>query len=173
MADYRDKLKQGWLHVNVVIEILGKPMEYIQQILRTMLDKMKKETMFEIVKEKTAEPREHEGYFTTFVDLEIVIKDMNALQEFIFAYLPSSVEIVNPTELNMSLNDANTLFNNMAARLHTYDDFTKKLKVANILMTKKLREFKPDISEKDFDFGENKKENVEEKESKDGEEKKE
>ena len=66
--------------------------------------------------------------------------------------MPSSVEILSPTELNMSLNDANMLFNNMAARLHSYDDFTKKLKIANILMSKKLREFKPDISEKDFDF---------------------
>ncbi|MBU2523495.1 MAG: hypothetical protein KKE23_04385 [Nanoarchaeota archaeon] len=163
MADYNDRIKQGWLHVNVIIEILGKPKEYIQQVLRTMLEKMKKEERFEVVKEVVAEPREHEGYFTSFVDLEIVIKDMNALQEFIFAYLPSSVEIVTPTELNLSLNDANILFNNMAARLHSYDEFTKKLKVANILMTKKLREFKPDISEKDFDFGEKKKDNVEDK----------
>lgn len=166
MADYDDKIKQGWLHVNVVIEILGKPKEYIQQIMRTMLQGMKKEKMFEIIKEEIAEPREHEGYFTSFVDLEIVIKDMGALQEFIFAYLPSSVEIVAPTELKMSLNDANLLFNNMAARLHTYDDFTKKLKVANIIMSKKLRELKPDISEKDFDFGESKKESSDKKEKK-------
>ena len=81
--------------------------------------------------------------------------------------MPSSVEILTPTEINMSLNDANQLFNNMAARLHTYDDFTQKLKIANILMTKKLREFKPDISQKDFDsedFAAPKKEEKAEKE---------
>lgn len=171
MADHRERIKQGWLHVNVVIEMLGKPKEYIQQVMISLLEKMKKEERMEIVKQNVAEPREHEGYFTTFADIEMVIKDMNALQEFIFSYMPSSVEIITPTEINLSLNDANMLFNNMAARLHTYDDFTKKLKVANILMTKKLREFKPDISEKDFDFEEDKKEKVEEK--KDSEEKKE
>jgi len=152
MAEYKERIKQGWLHVNVVIEMLGKPKLYIQQVMTSLMEKMKKEERMEIIKQDVAEPREHEGYFTTFADVEMVIKDMNALQEFIFSYMPSSVEIIEPTEISLSLNDANMLFNNMAARLHSYDDFTKKLKVANILMTKKLREFKPDISEKDFDF---------------------
>lgn len=154
MEDYKEKLKEGWIHVNVIIEILGKPKSYIEQVLKAVLEKMKKEEKMMIVKENVAEPREHKekGYYTSFVDLEIVIKDLASLQEFIFAYMPSSVEILSPSELNMSLNDLNMILNNMAARLHSYDEFTKKLKIANILMSKKLKQLKPDISEKDFNF---------------------
>ena len=152
--DYKEKLKEGWIHASVVIEILGKPKEYIEQVLKTVLEKMKKEEKMMIVKENVAEPREHtaEGYYTSFVDLEIVIKDLTSLQEFLFAYMPSSVEILSPSELNMSLNDLNMLLNNMAARLHSYDEFTKKLKMTNLLMGRKLKELKPDISPKDFEL---------------------
>ena len=150
---YKEKIKAGWIHCNVMIEILGKPKEYIDEILRELVKKMKLEKPIEIIKEKYSEPREHEEekYFTQFMELELVIQNMKALQEFIFAYMPSSIEIIGPTEIKMSLNDANYLMNDLSARLHSYDDITKKLKAANMIITQKLRQFIPNLSQKDFE----------------------
>ena len=151
MESHREKIKKGWIHCHAIIEILGKPKEYIDEVLRALVEKIKREKPIEVIKEKFSEPKDHGSYFTSFVEIEMVLENMKILQEFIFSYMPSSVEIISPSELKINMNDANYLFNDLAGRLHGYDDITKQLKAANILLTSKLKQFIPNLSEKDFE----------------------
>ncbi len=151
--DYREKIKLGWMHCSVIIEVIGRPKEYLGEVLHAMVDKIKGEkAVIEVIKDKYVEPRERENgaYYTSFVELEFVIKDIKSLQEFVFGYLPSSIEIIGPEEMKFTKTEATAFFNDLGSRLHSYDDVTKNMRAMNMMLTKKLREFKPDISEKDF-----------------------
>ncbi len=94
----------------------------------------------ELIEKKIHEPKEMDKLFTTFAEVEVAIKDLKILSDIIFAYMPSHIEILAPSELKMPLNDANQFVNLLAAKLHGYDALAKRVKMENSILKKKLVE---------------------------------
>lgn len=136
----KERLKQGWIHSVIVIEVLGKPKEYLSEVMGEVADAIGKHPGVEIVERKIHEPKEANNLFSTFAELEVAVKDLKILSDIVFAYMPSHIEILAPAELKISLNDATQFINLLAAKLHGYDSITKRFKVENMILKKKLVE---------------------------------
>ena len=127
----------------LVIELLGRPAEHIASALEQLIEKLGKEPEIQIVKNKIYPPKESEktkGIFFTFAEIEIKVKNLSRLAEICFVYMPSSVEIIQPYELKIQLNDANALLNLLVGRLHNYDAIAKRLTIENTILQNQLKQ---------------------------------
>jgi len=165
-----DENRKDWIQCSIMIEVLGKPKEYVSQVLSEIVVALKKTETVQVLNEKQAEPKPQETLFSSFVEVEMLVKDVPTMISIIFNYMPSSIEIIKPTELKFNLNDANHLFNDMSARLHEYDNTTKKLKITNMILVNKLKELSDqlavsDLKKADAEMAEKKDEKDSEKDS--------
>ncbi len=155
--DIKEKVSEGWVHAYLVIEVLGKPADYIEKALGLAIDKLAKEKKVELIErkvhksrlaEKAKEAKEEKEkqekpktkVFSTFAEIEILAANMAKLVELIFDYMPSSVEIIEPTNIVFKLEDANALLNDLSARLHQYDALSKRLRLERQILIKRLEE---------------------------------
>ena len=114
----KEKVSEGYLHIRSIIEIVGKPKEYVEKTMADYLKKIKSDKNYEIVKE-TVEPAEQkENFFSSFVELEILIKNADLLLSFCFDYMPSSVEIIAPETTLLKNNEFTGFINDLQTRLH-------------------------------------------------------
>lgn len=137
----KERLEEGWIHCSIIIELLGKPKEYAEQVMEKVVDAIGKIKGVEIVKKDTHEPKEAKNdLFSTFTEMELAVKDLNILTVLIFSYMPSNIEILAPAELKMPLTEINSYINMLASRLHGYDSLAKKLRMENMVLKNRLRE---------------------------------
>jgi archaellin len=122
-----------------VIEVLGRPAEHITMALNTLIEQLAGEKDIELANKKIFPPKPTENMFLTFAEVEVRAKNLSRIAELCFTYMPSSVEIVHPSDLKFNLNDANAMLNLLVARLHQYDAIAKKINVENAILQRQLQ----------------------------------
>jgi len=135
-----EKLNQGWLHCFIIIEIAGKPANYVTKVFDGVLKNLAKEKGIEIIKKKVHKVKKIEEVFSTFAEIEMLVMNMKRLVDITFDYMPSSVEITEPVTLKLELNDVNGLINDLAAKLHRYEQMSKQLSFENEILKNQLAE---------------------------------
>jgi len=130
-AQIAERLDQGWLHAKVIVEVLGAPKEYVSKTLKQYTNKIKKEKGIEVLKLKISRPKETKKLFSTFADIEMLVKDASTLAFFCFDYMPSSIEVIDPTTFTYNAHDFSTFFNDLQARLHKLDMMVKNITAHN------------------------------------------
>ena len=141
MADeavVKEKLEQGYVQINTVIEIVGAPKEHVEDTLRLVLKQLRDEKGVDVLGGKVHEPKPQGPFFSTFAELEILVKNFATLISVCFNYMPSSVEIVEPAQFRLSPVNISELFNDLLGRLHEIDMRLKNTNAANILLEKNL-----------------------------------
>ena len=134
MTNDSERLENGFIKTQAIIEIVGKPKEHIIEVLEAHLKQIDEDSELEIVEKVIEEPLEQEkqpGMFSTFVDLTFWAKNTNKLIAFCFDYMPSSIEIVAPESMITKSHDLTSLLNDMQARLHHVDMLAKQLHQQN------------------------------------------
>lgn len=133
----KEKLDEGWLDVVSIIEIAGKPASHLKEVMTKVIEEeLVKSPGIKLIHHKIHEPKsvENQDIFSTFAEIEFIAKDIGTVIGFVFDYMPSSVEIVAPKNLSLSMNDANGLLNDLAAKIHKYDAYVKNLAAQNMMM---------------------------------------
>lgn len=124
-----------------IIDIAGKPVSAVQKALDRVEENLEKHELFEILEIAKAEPEEQEnGLFTAFIDLEIEVKTPRSLMNFVVEYLPSSIEITNPSTLKISNEEITDVLNDMVHFQIKNVNENHRLKVHNDILQKKLKE---------------------------------
>ncbi|MCK5107296.1 MAG: hypothetical protein KAQ83_01075 [Nanoarchaeota archaeon] len=138
MVNIKSKLEEGWIQVAFIVEMMGKPQEHLEKTLKEYVDNLKKDKHIEFINEDYAEsePVEDSTMFSTFVELEVLMKDPKKIMDFCFDFMPSSVEIIEPTTLHIKNEDLNSLFNDLQARLHKVDMVAKNANQQNKILSK-------------------------------------
>ncbi len=131
--------KSKHLRCRIILEMLGKPKGHIEGTLRKYVQKIKEEENLIILKEKFSDTKEQENLWTTFVELEMVIKNIPHLIGFCFDYMPSSIEILKPEEFTLKNRDISNFINDLQAKLHTVDMVAKKLKSENEFLKRNMK----------------------------------
>ena len=124
----------------IIIEILGKPADYVEQTLHGLIDKLGTEKNVEILSKKFYEPKPAETLFVAFSEVEIAVPSFFRLLEICFLYMPSSIEVTEPSDLRFNLSDANLLVNGLTTRLHQYDAVAKKITFENNILKNQLQQ---------------------------------
>lgn len=129
------------VRANLIIEILGRPAEHIVSSLNLLIDQMSKEQGVSVSGRRVNEPKkikENDTLFTTFAEVEVEARDVYKIIELIFIYMPSSIEIFDPSEIRLKIDDANMIVNSLAARLHKYDAVAKRLNMERIILERQV-----------------------------------
>lgn len=133
-----EEKKSSHLRCRIILEMLGKPKEHIEDTLKSYVQKIKEDDNLLILNETFAEPNEKGDLWTIFVELEMVIKSIPELIGFCFDYMPSSVEILKPQELTLKNREVSAFINDLQAKLHTVDMVVKKLRAENDFLKRNM-----------------------------------
>jgi hypothetical protein len=113
----KSKIADGYLYLRVILEIVGKPKEHVEESLKEYVKKIKADKNYTIIKEKSEKAEKMEnGLFSAFSEMEILMKDPQVLLNFCFDYLPSSVEIIEPERLLIKNSEFGDFINDLLAR---------------------------------------------------------
>ena len=130
--------------VTTIMEVMGSPKEHVDETLQLLMKKLKDDKTFKFVKGDMfdAVPVEKTPLFTGFVDVELEFKKFEELTGFCFDYYPSSIEIIEPENLNIKNNELSLLFNDIAARLHKTHKLVREIHASNRLLSEELQKYK-------------------------------
>lgn len=131
-----EKLEEGKILCRVIIEMLGKPKEYIIDTLQAYVDKIKKNPDIQVIKEDFSKEEKQDELFSVFVEIEAWFKKPATIIDFCFDYMPSSIEIIEPEKLTYTSNQMSNLFNDLQAKLHTIDMMLKNTVQENKILRK-------------------------------------
>ncbi|MEK6983078.1 MAG: hypothetical protein AABX33_00760 [Nanoarchaeota archaeon] len=126
--------KQGantHIRCRTIIEVLGKPMEYVKDSIKRYIEHIKEDSELVVLNEDYSEIKEQGKLWSGFVELELVIKGTAKLVSFCFEYMPSSIEVIKPSQLVMSNPELSNFLNDLQARLHNVDMIVKQQKAEN------------------------------------------
>ena len=132
----REKINDGYIHLRIIIEVIGKPKEYVEDSLKDYLKKIKSDKTYLIAKETIEAAEKQENYFSTFAELEILVKKSSDIISLCFDYMPSSIEIMAPERIIIKNNDFAGFLNDLQARLHALNTGIIQLKDKNTLYIK-------------------------------------
>ena len=132
----------------IIMEMLGAPKEHVDETMKLVVDKMSKDDKFKVLVNKVFPAEEINDsklqgnkkvkFFSTFAESELEFKEIEDLIGFCFDYMPSSVEVLHPDGLRLTLPNVNNVLNDLIARLHQYDMVLKNIHAQNQLMKKEL-----------------------------------
>lgn len=111
----------------MIIEVAGRPAEFVKQGLETHVSKLDHIKDVEIITKKVSEPKklEDQEAYVCFSEIEFKISTFSRLLDLIFDFMPSSIEIVHPGRISLDSQEATGFINNLAGRLHRYDELAK------------------------------------------------
>lgn len=123
-----------------IIEIMGAPREHVDQAMGIVLSKLKESESIKLLHEKVfeAKPLEGKPFFSTFCEVDIEVKDISDLFGFCFDFMPSSVEVFEPVQMELKAGDINSMCNEMVAKMHQYDMAMRNIYAENIVLKRKL-----------------------------------
>ncbi len=121
----------------MIVEMAGRPAEHVKDSLEKHIGVLNDVNDIEVHSIKISEPREiekssgseevHSGepVFTCFAEADFETGSFARMSETMFDFMPSSVEIIEPSEVRLDMSEATNLLNNISGRLHRYDEIMK------------------------------------------------
>lgn len=112
----------------MIVEVAGRPAEYVREGLETHVSRLNEMKDVEVISKTFSEPKriEHkEEAYSCFSEIEFEVPTFQRLLDLVFDFMPSSIEIIHPGRIEMDSQEATMFINNMAGRLHRYDEIAK------------------------------------------------
>ncbi|MFP4112409.1 MAG: hypothetical protein ACLFPQ_01690 [Candidatus Woesearchaeota archaeon] len=126
-----EKLEEGYISIRTIIEMMGRPKEHLMETLKSYVKKLSESDNYEVLNEEYSEPKEEDGMFNVFVEVEMLVKNIEEVAWFSFDYMPASIEILEPEKLNYKAPELTNFLNDLLGRLH-HLDMSFKTKDASI-----------------------------------------
>lgn len=130
------------LQIKAIIEILGIPKEHVEETLQKVLTELGNRKGVTILSKEIAETKQLEKFFSTYVDVELKLADMDKLIDLCFDFLPSSIEILEPERINLESYKLAGFMNDLLAKLHQHSMIIRNLHAENLLMKEQLKKIK-------------------------------
>jgi hypothetical protein len=125
--DPNKKVKEGWIRSNMMIEALAVSKEAVKSALEKHVDKMEKTKGCHIYKKSFKDfvvvdkpfPNIDRAY-SYIVELEMVTRNFETLLFIVMNFAPSSVEILEPSELKIDMGQAQNILVATSAMIHKF-----------------------------------------------------
>lgn len=157
----------------MIVEMAGRPAEHLTEAIEKHVGILKDVEDLEVHEIKVSEPRvlayskgsadggkavEGEEMFSVFAECDIEAPSFSRLSDTMFDFMPSSVEVIEPSNVKLESVEATGLLNNISGRLHRYDEIAKILGVKYKEMEAQLKKAQGILGEKDAEIMKLKKE---------------
>ena len=129
------------LHIRIkaILEVVGKPKGYIEKSLSDYIEKIKEDDNLMIMNSKVSEAiEEKDNVWSTFAEIELVIKGTTNLIGFCIDYMPASIEIIKPESFTFESRIFTGFINDIQAKLHRIDLLVKNLSTENNFLKKNM-----------------------------------
>ncbi|MBS3073658.1 hypothetical protein J4465_02590 [Candidatus Pacearchaeota archaeon] len=148
--EIKEKVKEGWVRANVLFEIIGKPAEHLIDTLKKLVELIEKDKKIVILSSKIhdAEKVEDKDVFSSFSELDLLFETPRGAVEFVYDYMPASIEITEPNSFNFKLNELNGIVNDIATRLHQYDATLKQTHLEKEILFNHIQGIKKALEDK-------------------------
>lgn len=117
--EIKEKIDSGYLRINIIFEVVGKPKEHVEKTIKVYIENIKKEEDLHILKEEY-EPAEDAGeeLFSTIAELEMLVSSFEKLTWLCINFSPASVEILEPAKLTIEQKEITHWLNDLLSKLH-------------------------------------------------------
>jgi hypothetical protein len=139
--DAQVKLDDGAYSARTILEIVGKPKEHVEETLQTYITKIAEDIRYGVTSVSTEEAiavEESEGLFSTFAEIEFVTKDYTELMNFVVDYMPASIEIIEPSSVQLQAGNLSDMLTELVGRLHSIDMEFKKAAARNQILSQSV-----------------------------------
>src|SRR3989344_2734707 len=126
----------------VIFEILGRPPEHLTDSLSKIISELNNEKGIKVKESKIHEPtevKENKELFTTFADLIVEVDNLEWIVGLMFKYMPAHIEIISPEKITLGNNTWNEFLNELARRLHRYDEVARVLQAEKTILENKVK----------------------------------
>ena len=142
----------------IMLEIIGKPPEYLVETLENLIKQLGEEKGVSVISKDIKEPapmkenidiikpgsepqaKPKENFYTTFAEVEVEVDEISSFAYLIFKYMPAHIDIISPELIALTNNGWNEIFNELARRLHSFDEVARVLQVEKEILGRKLKE---------------------------------
>jgi hypothetical protein len=127
----------------LILEMVGRPASHLTETMEKIIQEMEKEKGVEIISKEIKEPveiKENKEFFSTFCEIEVEVKEIAYLAILLFKYMPAHIEILEPELIALTNNGWGDILNEIARRLHSYDEVARILQFRNAELERKLSE---------------------------------
>jgi hypothetical protein len=118
---------EGQYKVNMIIEGLSTNEKALEKEMEVLEKKLKNEKYAILKFEKSDIAKEKDNY-TQFFNVDVSVPEFSDIVYLIIQYGPSSVELLEPTEVRLDLTQAQEVLNEIASAVHYYVSFILQLK---------------------------------------------
>lgn len=120
-------LDKGWILSRMMFEVLAIEKKAAEASLKSHIEKLKKFPDSKLLKEnfgrtekvKLEKGKIKEGY-SKIAEIEILIKNLEAMLFIVMAFGPSSVEIIEPKEIKVNISTIQNIMNSVAEMMHKF-----------------------------------------------------
>jgi hypothetical protein len=122
------------IQVALIIEVLGKPKEYLTDSLNKIVEQIDKEKGVVVEAKEIHNPKELEnkkGFYTAFADIQVEVEEIRYLLILMFKYMPAHIEIIHPELIALTNHGWGDIINELTRRLHGYDEIARVLQLQN------------------------------------------
>ena len=136
MLNKMDKIKAV-----IIIEMMGKPADYLNETLSKFVSRMELEKGVKIINKKINKSKKvpDSELLSSFAEVEIEFDTLQHLFMIIFTYMPSHIEIISPEEIRMRNFEIGSLCNDITRRMLEYDSIAKKMIYEKRILENQLR----------------------------------
>jgi len=108
------------IKARTIIEIAGSPKEHVKKTMDFVMTELEK-SKYEIF-EKDIEPvSENKDLFSTFAEIEIGFGSPTQVYEFCFDFMPSSIDVLEPSKIEIEQENFSSSLNDLLATIHKLD----------------------------------------------------
>lgn len=104
--------------VKAIVEVVGKPEAHVKKSLDLVLKNVEEQKRIKIIKKEVFPPKKNDVFFSAFAELEIKFESPGVLVDFCFDFMPSSIEIIEPSVINLRTQEFTNSLNDILSRLH-------------------------------------------------------
>ena len=135
----------------LILEIMGTPAEHLVETLEEIIKKISETKGVKLIKKTIHEPKEikeKKNFYHTFTEIEIQAEEPIILVNLIFNYMPAHIEIITPEKIKITNQDFNDIFNELARKLHGYEEVARVIDMEKKVLENKLRQILNEKQEK-------------------------
>lgn len=124
------------LRLRITIEVLAIEETLLKKQLKEITETIKKEDVFTIYDIVEANPIQQEEHYSSYLDINLSVKDFHALMKLMFLYGPNSVEVIKPNKLEFEAGELQDGLILISDVVHSYTEY-----IAKHLNQEELNEF--------------------------------
>ncbi|TAL46735.1 hypothetical protein EPN87_04485 [archaeon] len=126
-SEIQEKLKNGWIKSRLYIEIMAGEKQLAEDALKEHVRKLKdvKDSVvlnekYEGIQEVQNPPKGIKQAFSEVVQIDLLARNIDTLLYIVIFYAPSAVEVLEPHDLKIGIEQVQTVMNSVADLVHRF-----------------------------------------------------